>query len=192
MTRIVIFAKAPVPGQVKTRLVPALGSEGAARLAQEMLEHTVEEALATGLSVELCGDPDPSTWYQGPPLLLSAQGEADLGARLARAAERVLKEEPILLIGTDCPGLNRHRLLKAARALETNDAVLLPAEDGGYVLLGLTRFDKSLFEEIAWSTPTVSFETIERIESLGWSLHLGETLWDVDEPQDLQSSSCRT
>jgi rSAM/selenodomain-associated transferase 1 len=185
VTRILIFAKEPVPGQVKTRLIPALGAEDAAALAQEMLDHTVEESLATGLPVELCGDPDPAGWYRGPTLALSTQGDGNLGARLARAAARVLAGEPILLIGTDCPTLDRHHLLEAARALETHDAVIHPAEDGGYVLLGLTRFDKSLFEDIAWSTPAVAAETIARIHRLGWSLATGETLRDVDEPRDL-------
>jgi rSAM/selenodomain-associated transferase 1 len=185
MTRIVLFAKAPVPGRVKTRLIPALGAEGAARLAADMLEHTVEEALASGLAVELCGEPDPAAWYSGPPLHLSAQGEGDLGQRLHRAAARVLAEEPVLLIGADCPALGRHRLRAAAGALEHHDAVLHPAEDGGYALLGLRRFDATLFEGIAWSTSSVAAETLARIHTLGWTVDIRETLADIDEPSDL-------
>ncbi|HEY0114060.1 MAG TPA: TIGR04282 family arsenosugar biosynthesis glycosyltransferase [Allosphingosinicella sp.] len=186
MTRIVIFAKAPVAGRVKTRLIPALGAEGAAALAAEMLKKAVEEALATGLEVELCGDPDPREWYRGPPLRLAPQGEGDLGQRLARAAERVLAErEGLLLIGSDCPRLDRTRLSAAAEALEGADAVIHPALDGGYVLLGLRRFDPSIFEGIAWSTSRVFEQTRERIEALGWSLDVRETLADVDEPEDL-------
>ncbi|HEX8622956.1 MAG TPA: TIGR04282 family arsenosugar biosynthesis glycosyltransferase [Allosphingosinicella sp.] len=183
MTRILVFAKQPVPGRVKTRLIPALGAEGAARLAAEMVERTVEEALATGLAVELCGDPDPTSWYEGPEVALSAQGGGGLGQRLARAAARVAG--PALLIGTDCPGLHRGRLLAAAHALEQWDAVIHPAEDGGYVLLALRRFDGSLFEGIDWSTPAVAAQTIARIEGLGWSLCTGEILRDIDEPADL-------
>ena len=182
MTRIVIFAKAPLPGRVKTRLIPALGPEGAARLAAGMLARTIEEALATGLDVELCGDPDPAGWYQGPPVAVSTQGQGDLGARLARAASRA---QPLLLIGADCPALDRGRLRTAAAALETHDAVIHPAEDGGYVLLGLRRFHAALFEGIAWSTPAVAAQTVARIEALGWTLDLRETLADVDEPDDL-------
>jgi len=184
-TRIVIFAKAPVPGRVKTRLIPALGPDGAAKLAAEMLERTVSEALASGLEVELCGEPDPATWYEGQPVHLTTQGEGDLGQRLHRAAERVLVTANILLIGADCPALNAPRLRAAAEALAEHDAVIHPAEDGGYVLLGLRRFGASLFKGIAWSTNTVAAETLARLTALGWSTDVRETLADVDEPSDL-------
>ncbi|MFN3945370.1 MAG: TIGR04282 family arsenosugar biosynthesis glycosyltransferase [Allosphingosinicella sp.] len=184
--RVIVFAKAPVAGRVKTRLIPALGAGGAAALAKDMLACTVAEALASGLDVELAGDPDPAGWYDGPPLRLAAQGEGDLGARLARAAARCLAggARP-LLIGTDCPALDRHRLRAAAEALDEADAILHPAADGGYVLLGLARFDPSLFAGIAWSTAGVAAATVARIDRLGWRLHLGETLRDVDDPEDL-------
>jgi rSAM/selenodomain-associated transferase 1 len=184
--RIVVFAKQPLPGQVKTRLIPALGPEGAAELAATMLARAIEEALATGLAVELCGDPHPAGWYRGPPVGLSAQGAGDLGARLASAARRILGagSNP-LLIGADCPELDRRRLAAAAAALETHDAVLHPARDGGYALLGLRRFDASLFAGVAWSTAHVAAQTIARIRALGWSLDLREALGDVDEPGDL-------
>jgi rSAM/selenodomain-associated transferase 1 len=184
VTRIVIFAKQPVPGRVKTRLIPALGAQGAARLASEMLETTVEEALATGLGVELCGEPDAASWFKGD-VMKTAQGEGDLGQRLTRAARRVLDEEPLLLIGADCPALDCRRLRAAADSLASRDAVIHPAEDGGYVLLGLVRFDASLFEGMAWSTATVGADTIARIEARGWSLDVRETLADVDVPADL-------
>lgn len=189
MTRIVIFAKAPVAGQVKTRLVPALGEEGAARLAREMLRRTVSAAVATGLSVEVCASPAPSADEWGPYLpdvAATDQGGGDLGERLARAAKRVIDEgEKILLIGTDCPELDRDRLLAAARVLERHDAVIHPAEDGGYALLGLRRFEPSIFEDIAWSTASVAEATMARIQALGWSFHVGATLRDIDEPADL-------
>ena len=183
--RIVIFAKAPVAGRVKTRLIPALGAEGAAALARQMLERTLAEALASGLRVELCGEPDAGLWSQAP-VLRTAQGEGDLGARLARAAARVLAEgEWPLLIGADCPALDRQRLAVAAAALEAHDAAIHPAADGGYVLLGLRRFDASLFEEMPWSTDAVGERTVAAIRALGWSLWSGDTLADVDEPADL-------
>lgn len=190
--RIVIFAKAPVPGKVKTRLIPALGEVGAARLAHEMLQATVAQAIAANLSVpELCVDPHPldEAWQGFLPadhLRVTAQGEGDLGERLKRAAKRsILLGENVLLIGTDCPALDSGRLRSAAAALKEKDAFLHPAEDGGYALLGLRRFDPSLFEGIAWSTDRVAAETIGRIEALGWSLGIGDTLRDVDEPADL-------
>jgi uncharacterized protein len=187
--RVVIFAKAPVPGRVKTRLIPALGADGAARLAGEMLAHTMREALASGLSAELCGDPDPAAWgLLLPPgdLRLTAQGGGDLGQRLARAAARVTGEgDAVLLIGADCPTLDRERLRAAAAALAAHDAVIHPAEDGGYVLLGLRRSDPALFKDMEWSTPGVARDTIARIGSLGWTLDVRETLRDVDEVEDL-------
>jgi rSAM/selenodomain-associated transferase 1 len=186
-TRIVIFAKEPVAGRVKTRLIPALGAEGAARLAREMLARTLAEAAATGMAVELCGDPDPARWRAPlPPVRLTAQGEGDLGERLARAAGRVIGEgDRILLVGTDCPQLGRTRLRAAEEALEAHDAVIHPALDGGYALLGLRRFDAALFAGIAWSTDKVASQTVARIEALGWSLLIGDRLRDVDEPADL-------
>jgi hypothetical protein len=191
-TRIIIFAKAPVPGKVKTRLIPALGEIGAARLAHRMLLDTVAEAVAANLSApELCVDPHPldEAWRGFLPeqhLRVTFQGEGDLGERLARAAKRtILLGEHALLIGTDCPELDAGRLRAAALALETNDAFLNPAEDGGYALLGLARFDPSLFADMPWSSDRVAAETVARIEALGWSLQVGETLRDVDEPADL-------
>jgi rSAM/selenodomain-associated transferase 1 len=187
MTRIVIFAKAPVAGRVKTRLIPALGPEGAARLAAAMLSETVNEALATGWEVELWGEPDPAGWYEGPPVRLRAQGGGGLGDRLAQATRQTLAEAAsLLLIGTDCPELDRSRLAAAAAALGPCDAVIHPTEDGGYALLGLKRFSPTLFEDMPWSTAAVFDETRARVEALGWSLHVGDTLRDIDEPEDLR------
>ncbi|MGZ8351441.1 MAG: TIGR04282 family arsenosugar biosynthesis glycosyltransferase, partial [Allosphingosinicella sp.] len=154
-TRIIIFAKLPVPGNVKTRLIPALGEAGAAQLAFRMLHDTVAEAVAANLLIpELCTDPHPMEpeWKPFLPraqLRFTEQGEGDLGARMARVAKRtILLEENALFIGTDCPALDRHRLRAAAAALREHDAVIHPTEDGGYALLGLRRFDRSLFENI--------------------------------------------
>lgn len=188
MTRIVIFAKAPVPGQVKTRLIPALGPDGAAALAGRMLADTCREAVAarTG-AVELCLSGSLESIPQG--VELSRQGGGDLGKRLARAAERVIGGgEPVIFIGTDCPGLDASRLKQASAELERNDAVIHPTFDGGYALLGLRRYDPSILNGIEWSTSTVAADTVARISALGWSLHVGETLLDIDEPEDLEAS----
>ena len=187
MTRIVIFAKAPVPGQVKTRLIPILGPEGAAALARRMLQDTCREALAAQVgTVELCA----SGAIEAPAgVELSQQGEGDLGQRLARAAERAIRNgERAMLIGTDCPALDQARLRRASAELERHDAVIHPTFDGGYALLGLRRFDPSIFNGIEWSTSSVAADTIARISALGWSLHVGETLLDIDEPEDLERS----
>jgi hypothetical protein len=191
--RIVVFAKAPLAGSAKTRLIPALGQQGAADLAQRLLEHTLDEALKSQVGpVELCVTPSASdpVWQTMPlpeAVRLTDQGEGDLGARMARATERVIDAgESILLIGTDCPQLDVARLQEAAQALQYSEATLVPAFDGGYVLLGLTRFDSSVFAGIAWSTASVLNETLNRLKQLDWRVTTLPTLHDIDEPTDLK------
>lgn len=190
--RIVIFSKAPIPGQAKTRLITALGESGAARLAARMLDLTVAQALAAAVgSVELCMSPAPGNAAWATSSLPSDietgdQGEGDLGERMARAARRVIDNgEAVLLMGTDCPGLSAERLRLAAARLADHDAVLHRAEDGGYPLLGLNAFDAGLFQDMPWSTPAVADLTLERMAALGWRVWVGETLRDIDEPGDL-------
>ncbi|MGV8892507.1 MAG: TIGR04282 family arsenosugar biosynthesis glycosyltransferase [Burkholderiaceae bacterium] len=191
--RIVIFAKAPLPGFAKTRLIPALGAQGAADLARRMLQHTLHKALAANLGhVELCATPsaaDPMWEALALPdaVQWSDQGEGDLGQRMARATQRVLESgESVLLIGTDCPQLSADHLRQAASALGQVDAALFPTFDGGYALLGLKRFHPSLFSNIAWSTDSVAFETLCRLRQLGWTVQSQPMLHDIDEPADLQ------
>lgn len=198
--RILIFAKAPVPGRVKTRLIPALGAEGAARLAGRLLWHALGQALASDLGpVEVCASPAPehpdwqpwlSTLSQmespGSPLFWSDQGEGDLGARMARRSRTYLDAgEPVLLMGTDCPALTPHRLREAVRALHGHEAALIPARDGGYVLLGLRTFHPSLFTAMPWGTAAVADLTLERLRDLNWRVWVGEALADIDVPADL-------
>lgn len=197
MTRIIIFAKAPVPGFAKTRLIPVLGQAGAAKLAQQMLFNTLHEAIAADIgAVELCVTPaiDHPAWdsasrdIQFPAgIEISDQGEGDLGARLALASERALvNAEPVVLIGTDCVEMSGGLLRAAAQALQEHDAVIHCTADGGYALLGLRRFSPSLFSDIPWSTDAVSRTTLARIGYLGWPVRVGQMLHDVDEPQDLK------
>jgi len=186
------MAKAPEPGQVKTRLARELGEAAAATLATRMLHHTLETARRTAAGmVELCVTPD----IHHPVLndaahrfdaCLTAQGEGDLGQRMARIARRVLAagEWPIL-IGTDCPALTPTHLQQAIASLETADSAFLPATDGGYVLIGLRRFDRRLFEGIAWGTDAVMQQTRSRLMELGWTWWEGETLHDIDTTDDL-------
>jgi hypothetical protein len=191
-TRIVIFAKAPVAGLVKTRLIPALGAEQATQLARRMLLHTLQQAQAAGIGpVELCVTPGPSdpAWANLPPVngvAWTAQPEGDLGVRMAGAAERALGgSQHVLLIGTDCPELDAARLQHAARLLGHSDAVLFPTFDGGYALLGLRRFDPRPFERMPWSTTEVAARTIACFRTLGWRLSVSSALHDIDEPADL-------
>ena len=194
--RIIVFAKAPRPGLAKTRLIPALGAAGAAALAARMLAHTLDQALASDVgAVELCVAPVPGdAVWQGVELpeglALTAQGEGDLGARMARATQRAIEAGDscagVLLIGTDCPAVDAVCLRQAASALEETDAVIAPTADGGYALLGLRRFDASLFADIAWSTSTVATTTMARLDALDWHcMHL-PLMRDIDEPVDLE------
>lgn len=190
--RLIVFAKAPRPGLAKTRLIPALGADGAARLAQRMLDHTLAQALAAQLGpVELCMSPAPdSPEWQSIELPAnvgrSDQGAGDLGERMARAMDRALTAgQPVLLMGTDGPGLTAAFLQEAARKLAQHDAVLLPVRDGGYLLIGLRAPCPAIFQQMAWSTAGVASETLRRLAALNLSVWLGPTLHDIDDPQDL-------
>jgi rSAM/selenodomain-associated transferase 1 len=189
-----VFAKAPTPGRVKTRLVPALGEMAAADLQRQLIERTLDTALAAGLGeVELwCAPAIDDAFFAAcakrSGLSLRAQGEGDLGMRMARALELALAEGSAgLLIGSDCPALTPAYLREAAAALRNgDDAVFGPAEDGGYVLVGVARRPSGpLFEGIAWSAATVMQETRTRLARLDWRWRELATLWDVDRPEDL-------
>lgn len=193
VVRIVIFAKAPVAGLVKTRLIPRLGADGAAALAARLIQHTVRQAVvAQAGPVELCVAPDAKqTIWKALNLpngiQWSEQGDGDLGQRMARAAQRVIEHgESLLLLGTDCPQLNSERLRATAQSLTTSDACLVPVTDGGYVLIGLNRYHPSLFADIPWSMADVAKLTRWRIGALGWSQKEFPALHDIDEPDDLQ------
>lgn len=191
--RLVVFAKAPQPGSVKTRLIPALGASGAAALARELLVHALRQALAADTdAVELCVSPAPQDpAWQGmkfaPAVTLTSQGEGDLGERMARVMARVIGQHqcPVMLMGTDCPALTSASLNEAARQLTRHDAVLLPANDGGYVLIGLKSPCPGLFNDMPWSSPTVAGETLRRMAALGLRVWQGPRLQDIDEVGDL-------
>ena len=191
--RIVIFAKAPQPGAVKTRLIPALGAIGAAELARRMLDHALQQALAAGAGkVELCMSPAPGDIaWRGVNLpaavVCTAQDEGDLGQRMASAVHRVTTGhgQPVLLMGSDCPALTSQEISQAAGRLEDHDVVLIPAADGGYVLIGLKSHCPALFTDMAWSTPVVCAETLRRAAALRLKVWQGPVLQDIDEPADL-------
>jgi len=190
--RTIIIAKEPRPGFAKTRLIPALGAEGAAQLADRLLRHTLDQALAAATGpVELCVAPNAHAPYWqalvgAEPVVLSQQSDGDLGQRMATAAQQGLAQgTPVMLIGTDCPALDAGRLNAMAALLANYDACLCPVMDGGYSLLGLQRLDASLFQDMPWSTDRVAALTRQRLESLGWSWQESESLADVDVPADL-------
>lgn len=191
---VAVFARAPAPGRAKRRLVPALGEEGAAELQRRMTERIVAAAVEAGIgAVSLWCTPDcrhPS--FQAlrarhPALRLRAQRGNGLGERMAAAMREMLHHHPFtLLAGSDCPALGKAELRRTARWLaEGADAVLVPALDGGYVLIGLRRFEGSLFEEMAWGTGRVLVTTRRRLAGLGWRWRETEPLPDIDRPADL-------
>ena len=189
LTRILVFAREPVAGKAKTRLIPALGPDGAARLARVMLGHALVEAAAANVGpIELVGDPHPAAWSQPVQgMAISEQSGADLGERMGAAVERTLAQnERATVTGTDCPGLNAARIAEAARALETHDVAIIPATDGGYVLIGFRRFDRSIFAHVDWGKEAVLAATLRNIEALGWSIWQGEPLPDIDDSDDLK------
>lgn len=183
---VAILAKAPRPGFAKTRLIPRLGAAGAAALQDWLLRRTVATAVAARLGpVALWGAPDGAdpafAAVAGGIVAVHDQPAGDLGARLLAA----VAAGPTLLLGTDCPALTPAILRRAAAALAHHDAVAIPAEDGGYVLLGLRHAEPSLFTGIAWSTAQVMAQTRQRLQQLGWRWQELPALWDVDRPDDL-------
>ncbi len=190
-TCIILFAKFPAQGMAKTRLQPALGIEGAAQMAHKLLLHSIEQAVATGFTVELCVSPaptDPCWQTLGLPdsLQWSAQAEGDLGLRMLIASRQALARfEHVILIGTDCPSLTTIRIRQAAQQLETQDSVMIPAFDGGYALFGFKQVAARLFSTIEWSTASVAKVTQQRLAELRWSVALLAPLPDIDEPKDL-------
>ena len=180
--RIALFARFPVPGRAKTRLIPALGETRAAALHRKLVEMTVAAARASGLAYELRftgADHDDFARWLGDDVPLVLQGEGDLGDRLRRVPA------PMLLIGSDCPDLSAAHLTRAAGVLATAPAVIGPAADGGYWLLGLARTMPHCFESISWGTATVAAETRERLADEGITPFELETLHDCDRPDDL-------
>jgi rSAM/selenodomain-associated transferase 1 len=184
---IAILAKAPIAGAAKTRLIPALGPEGAARLQERLLMAAVQTALQVG-TVTLWAAPDsshPAFQQFAPRVRLACQPSGDLGARMLEAIAAA--DCPVLVMGTDCPILTADHLRRSADLLHDGiDVVVTPAEDGGYVLIGMRTPEPRLFSDMVWSTPTVMMETRRRLACLNLSWREPARLWDVDVPRDLQ------
>ncbi|MEN8259198.1 MAG: TIGR04282 family arsenosugar biosynthesis glycosyltransferase [Pseudomonadota bacterium] len=192
--RILVFCKAPVPGKVKTRLMPALTATEAAELHRRLALHTLEKLKNAQLCpVDLWCSPDTHDPFfaecrNGYAAPLHKQTGADLGEKMHRALKNTLSECPyVLLIGCDCPSLTSSDLTEAFNALKRGaDAVLGPAADGGYVLIGLRSPQRELFHNIAWGTDTVLGETRHRLGTLCLTWTELPTLWDIDRMEDLE------
>lgn len=181
---IIVFARAPRPGRAKTRLVPRLGEWRAARLHLRLVARALRTASASG-----CGPVElhASAAHSALPCDQVQRG-SDLGERMHRAfAVALRRHDRVILIGADCPELRAQDLRRAERWLRSGcDAVMAPAEDGGYGLIALRKNSPELFRGIAWGGPDVYRQTVERLERLGWRWRALRTIWDVDRPQDLE------
>ena len=191
---LLVFAKAPVPGRVKTRLAVTIGAAAAAAVYRELAATTLAHAAgarSAGVvtAIELWCDPDPDhdelrALAARAGATLHRQPAGDLGARMAGAiADALQRHAAVLLVGTDCPLLDASYLARAAELLAGHDAVLGPAEDGGYVLVGATR--PLRFARVRWSSPHALADTEAEFAAAGLSWRAAATLWDVDTPSDL-------
>ena len=192
---LAILAKAPIAGLAKTRLAPLLGARGAARFQRRLTLDTLHTARQAGMQeIDLWCAPDTNHLFfqslrrtQGVRCRLQPAG--DLGARMRLAFAQHFEQmpsQPLLMIGTDCVVLAPSHLQEAAQALKAHDVVLIPAVDGGYVLIGMRRFIPEVFDDIAWSTSSVLGQTRDRLTTAQASWIELAPLWDVDEPVDWQ------
>jgi rSAM/selenodomain-associated transferase 2/rSAM/selenodomain-associated transferase 1 len=198
--KLIVFTRHPRPGEVKTRMIPLLGEEGAAALHRVMTEHTMgwarELAARSATSLEVCfaaGKKDSASaegsirQWLGRDLICRPQAPGDLGQRMACAFRRAFAEGAgrVAIVGTDCPGITASLAGEAFDALAGHDLVLGPALDGGYYLIGLRKFAGPLFAEIPWGTSGVLDTTLGAAREAGLSCRLLEPLPDVDRPEDI-------
>jgi rSAM/selenodomain-associated transferase 1 len=191
---VLVFAKAPIPGEVKTRLLSHMDGKAVAALHERLVFHSLKTSTEANVGpVDLwCSPSEDHPFFlrcaEKFEVKLHQQTEGDIGRRMAHAFEETLKRAPMaLLMGTDCPSLDREDLKEAKTVLQQGaHAVLCPAEDGGYVLIGLRQYRPELFEGIAWGTGSVLDETRERLRRINWNWHELPRRWDVDRPEDVE------
>jgi rSAM/selenodomain-associated transferase 1 len=187
---IAVLAKAPVAGFAKTRLIPALGADRAAQLQARLIAHAVEIACAAGTGpVTVWATPDETdpafqALHARHNVALARQPDGDLGTRMLAAL--AAPGGPTLVIGTDCPAMTAEHLRMSADGLRGGaDVVICPAEDGGYVLIGMHQPLAALFAGMTWSTSEVMAQTHRRLRDHKITWQEPVTLWDVDVPEDL-------
>jgi len=191
--RILLLAKAPEPGKAKTRLIPVLGEQGAAELQKRLIRYALDRVVQKEMQpTELWCAPDSEHPFfrelaSEYSVTLRDQTDGDLGARMLAAARDGLADAGhVILLGTDSPELSPHLIRRASDALAGGrDAVLGPALDGGYVLLGLSRLREGLFRDMSWGTERVLEETRRRLAQLGFSWEELPSCGDLDRRQDL-------
>jgi rSAM/selenodomain-associated transferase 1 len=190
---VMVFTKAPVPGSTKTRLIPALGPQGAARLHKRLIQRTLSTVgQIEGLDVELWCTPstlDPFLISCGrrDDIPLIDQCGDDLGTRMHNAFKDALRRAPwAILIGTDVPALEKTDITRAILELQSGtDVVIGPAVDGGYYLLGLRKSSSELFNDIPWGTSQVHATTLSRLQTNNWTYTTIDRRRDLDTPEDL-------
>jgi rSAM/selenodomain-associated transferase 1 len=193
--RILVFARAPVPGRCKTRLIPTLGARGAAALHRRLVRRTLALARDAGFPVELWCAPDTAHGFfaacrRDYGVRLRRQPRGDLGRRMALALARALREDAgaALLVGSDCPEFTPRDFTGAVTALATRDCVLQPSEDGGYVLIGARRLERRALAGIAWSSGRELEQTRRRLARLSLSLSETMPLMDIDTREDYRKA----
>ena len=191
-TLLIQFARGPLAGQVKTRMIPTLSATEACELHCALVRWTarclVESALGP-VRMAVTGDVQDPLFHAclaSGVDEVSAQRGADLGDRMFHAiSEGLQRYQRVLLVGSDCPGLDGSYLEQAVAALDEAPLVLGPAEDGGYVLIGARRISRELFLGVEWGTGQVYGQTVALLETLGWDWRSLPTRADIDRPEDL-------
>jgi len=190
--RIIVFARAPEHGKVKTRLAAGIGADAALAVYRQLLEQTITTVAASRLApieLHITGDPQhpfvQSLARRAGAAVVAQQGD-DLGERMYYALDTVLQHcESALLIGTDCPVMDETYLERALQHLAGETEVVIgPSEDGGYVLIGATRAEAQVFDNIHWSSDRVMQQTRDALHHTGMRYSELEVLWDVDHPDD--------
>ena len=191
-TLLIQFARAPEPGRVKTRMIPALSAQQASELHGELVLHSCRQLLAAEmgpLEIWVAGDTDHAVFAQCLRLGASAlrlQAGADLGERMYHALQDGLSRYArVLLVGSDCPSIDAAYLQEASLALACAPVVFGPALDGGYVLVGAVAADERLFRDVAWGGAEVLTQSLQRAAEMGIKPALLRPLADIDRPEDL-------
>lgn len=188
---VLLFAKAPIPGTVKTRLAATVGSQEALRIYKLLAEHQRAAIREAGLPCVIWTTPAGSEaeveGWLGGAMEIRIQPEGDLGTRMSHACERAFAggAPGVILVGTDCPDLDADRLTTLATHVAEGRFALQPADDGGYVAFGLPKPCIAAFEGIAWSTNTVRDATIRILRSLDENPTVLDSLSDIDTWDDL-------
>ncbi len=184
---VCVFAKPPVPGKVKTRLIPLLGGEGAALVAAAMLRVAWQKMTSCPRVRPVLAAAEPGDF--GIDLTsrdVWLQGDGDLGMRMERILQRGLQEAAAAVaVGADIPFLSCEHIQSAIRALGDHDAVIGPCEDGGFYLLAVRRCPSGLLANLPWSSPDTARATRSRLEQNGFAVAVIDSLFDVDTPEDL-------